>query len=281
MLEAYQTHNAISPPQEAVLHSASIIPTNRARDNRLPASYAYDIEHARNTSTILSSLPLTDELQLLGWLAMSTTIPVPKLTSHGWSDARQRHFATFDPPRGRQLVDCWEDLTKEARTRTVGDLRAAMRELRSITEAQLPNLGTRDAFLDRRDGVAAGPYATQSEFLAAVARRVDAIGSIYNPGPTRKALGFIDALELVAVDKKLVFTHGNLNPDNIWVDESGKVTAIMDWSQAGYAPAFWEYIKACLDDDDSDVQLDGFYDRILEPWPMHLAVMMHVHDIIW
>jgi aminoglycoside phosphotransferase (APT) family kinase protein len=79
----------------------------------------------------------------------------------------------------------------------------------------------------------------------------------------------------------MVFTHGNICPDNIYIDQAGQVVGIVDWSEAGYAPAFWEYVKTYMDDDDADFYLDGVPDRIMEPWPVPLAIMMHVHRIIW
>jgi aminoglycoside phosphotransferase (APT) family kinase protein len=179
------------------------------------------------------------------------------------------------------LADCWDELSEEAQVQTTQQLRSIMKQLRTVTEAWLPNHGTKDVFLDRRNGVVAGPFRTQAEFLDALSTRIVAIGSIYNPGPTRKAICFIEAMAHMPTESRMVFTHGNLSPENIWVNETGEVTAIIDWSQAGYAPAFWEYVKACLGDDDSGIHLDGLYDDILEPWPLHLAVMMHVHDIIW
>lgn len=283
LLESYQAHTA-APARPKELIFVPFIPANSNYEERSPwpvSPYAYDIVHSRNTSTIWSSYPVTDELQLLEWLTKHTTIPVPSVRSQGWDAQRYQHFATFDKPRGMPLADCWEDLSDEAQTRTIEQLRSMMKQLRAVSETRLPNHGTRDAFLDRRDGVVAGPYTTQADFLDALSTRIEAIGSIYNPGPTRKAMRFIEAMELMSTDRRMVLTHGNLSPENVWVDEMGEVTAVMDWSQAGYAPVFWEYVKACLGDDDSEVHIDGLYDEILEPWPLHLAVMMHVHDIIW
>lgn len=215
------------------------------------------------------------------WLRRNTTIPVPRIQTQGWDIRRRQYYAIFDTPEGMPLADCWEDLPDESRERAVRDARSALKQLRSIGEGKLPNLGTRDAFLNRRNGVVAGPFLTQGDFLDGLATRIDAIGSIYNPGSTRKALKFIEALKHMQPDNRMIFTHGNLNPDNIWVDTQGRVTAIIDWSQAGYAPSFWEYVKASLSDNDSEVHLEGFYDEIMETCPLQLAVMMHVHDIIW
>lgn len=283
LLESYRAQvSTASRPKE--LTFVPFIPADSNYQERSPwpaSPYAYDIVHASNTSTIWSSFPVTDELQLLDWLSEHTTIPVPRVRTQGFNTQRRQHYAQFDTPRGLPLDDCWDDLSDEAQIRAIEQIRSIMKQLRAVTEESLPNHGTRDMFLDRRDGVVAGPFATQAEFLKALSVRIDAIGSIYNPGPTRKAIRFIEAMEHMSTDRRMILTHGNLSPENVWVDETGEVTAVMDWSQAGYAPVFWEYIKACLGDEESGVHLDGLYDEILEPWPLHLAVMMHVHDIIW
>ena len=48
---------------------------------------------------------------------------------------------------------------------------------------------------------------------------------------------------------EIVFTHGDLDPRNILVEE-GHVTGIVDWEQSGWYPGYWEYVKAmwgCVD----------------------------------
>jgi len=40
-----------------------------------------------------------------------------------------------------------------------------------------------------------------------------------------------------------VFTHGDLNPFNIFV-RGDEVTAIIDWECAGWFPNYWEYTSA-------------------------------------
>lgn len=37
-----------------------------------------------------------------------------------------------------------------------------------------------------------------------------------------------------------VFTHGDLNPFNVFVRD-GLVVGILDWEFAGWYPAYWEY----------------------------------------
>jgi aminoglycoside phosphotransferase len=46
------------------------------------------------------------------------------------------------------------------------------------------------------------------------------------------------------VEHEVVFTHADLNPRNILVDERGRITGIVDWECAGWYPEYWEYTKA-------------------------------------
>jgi aminoglycoside phosphotransferase (APT) family kinase protein len=44
--------------------------------------------------------------------------------------------------------------------------------------------------------------------------------------------------------EKLAFTHGDLAPRNILVNDYGQVTAVLDWEYAGWYPQWWESVKA-------------------------------------
>lgn len=37
-----------------------------------------------------------------------------------------------------------------------------------------------------------------------------------------------------------VFTHGDIIPQNIMVDENYQVSGIVDWEAAGWYPDYWE-----------------------------------------
>lgn len=70
-------------------------------------------------------------------------------------------------------------------------------------------------------------------------------------GPFRTEQEFIELLrsphipEVVhQVDHRIVFTHGDINLRNILVDESGRLSGIVDWETAGWYPDYWEYTKA-------------------------------------
>ncbi|KAI9151934.1 Acyl-protein thioesterase 1 [Paramyrothecium foliicola] len=210
------------------------------------------------------------ESALLEWLRNNTTIPVPKPLHQGYDDKARRFYEVFEKPGGVALCDCWDDLSAAQQDKVILDLRTHLQELRSITPAQVPNAVARDRFLDPRDGDVRGPYSSTEEFLNAIATRIDRIGSLYDAASTKKAIRFLNALRALPSDHGMMFTHGNFSPENILIDQDGKVVAILNWSEAGYAPAFWEYVKSYLDDDDSNFYLNETPDRIMEPWPIHL-----------
>ncbi|KAL5332672.1 kinase-like domain-containing protein [Aspergillus crustosus] len=41
-----------------------------------------------------------------------------------------------------------------------------------------------------------------------------------------------------------IFTHGDIKPHNILIDEQNKVTGILGWEHAGWYPDYWEYAQA-------------------------------------
>jgi len=47
-------------------------------------------------------------------------------------------------------------------------------------------------------------------------------------------------------DTPVLFTHGGIHPSNILISTgpNPRITAILDWSQAGWYPAYWEFCKA-------------------------------------
>lgn len=42
---------------------------------------------------------------------------------------------------------------------------------------------------------------------------------------------------------RTVFTHADIAPRNIMIDEQNKVTGILDWEYAGWYPDYWEYAQ--------------------------------------
>ncbi|KAB8257153.1 phosphotransferase enzyme family protein [Aspergillus pseudonomiae] len=81
----------------------------------------------------------------------------------------------------------------------------------------------------------------------------------------------------ISEDVPIVFTHDDLVPPNILLSPgpNPRVVAVIDWGQAGWYPAYWEYCKA------RRVRLDPelFDDAIQEQWrTKYLPMILHPVD---
>ncbi|KAJ5888301.1 phosphotransferase enzyme family protein [Penicillium taxi] len=58
---------------------------------------------------------------------------------------------------------------------------------------------------------------------------------------------FQEACEIeINVEMSIMLTHDDIAPPNIILSSgpNPKVAAVIDWAQAGWYPAYWEYCKA-------------------------------------
>jgi len=84
-------------------------------------------------------------------------------------------------------------------------------------------------------------------------RSADPIGPFADEAAFSQCLRFSD--ESGRRGHKVVFTHADLNPRNILVDQVAlpgggngwRVTGIVDWETAGYYPEYWDYTKALFE----------------------------------
>ncbi|RAL09903.1 kinase-like protein [Aspergillus homomorphus CBS 101889] len=49
--------------------------------------------------------------------------------------------------------------------------------------------------------------------------------------------------EMLPRSDRTVFTHADIAPRNIMIDEENKITGILDWEHAGWYPEYWEYAQ--------------------------------------
>lgn len=50
-------------------------------------------------------------------------------------------------------------------------------------------------------------------------------------------------LDMLPRSERSVFTHADIAPRNVMVDEQNHVTGILDWESAGWYPEYWEYAQ--------------------------------------
>jgi thiamine kinase-like enzyme len=79
----------------------------------------------------------------------------------------------------------------------------------------------------------------------------------------------------------IVLTHSDFSPRNILV-RGDQVVAILDWEMSGFYPEFWEYVKALYHPEwQSAWMVDGAVAKILKPYDLELAVLLHMQQVVW
>ena len=181
---------------------------------------------------------LKAEVEALRLVQQYTNIPAPKALDFAQSSDSSYLLMTALPGEiiGRR-IHCMTD--KQLHT-TAEDLKRHIKELRHIpnrTESgyQICNvLG--GGILDWRIGDSQREelrFQSENEFNAYLTKGMSSDHSAW--GLISKSHG---------VKHDLVFTHADLNLRNILVDESVKISGIVDWECAGWYPEYWEYTKA-------------------------------------
>ncbi|EFR00278.1 hypothetical protein MGYG_03281 [Nannizzia gypsea CBS 118893] len=78
---------------------------------------------------------------------------------------------------------------------------------------------------------------------------------------------------------EIVFTHGDLRPDNIIVKPDCSVVTI-DWGLSGYRPEYWEYFRAIV-----TIPIKESWDLVTEkyipPYYIEAAIMRRISGIMW
>ncbi|PLB33735.1 aminoglycoside phosphotransferase family protein [Aspergillus candidus] len=49
--------------------------------------------------------------------------------------------------------------------------------------------------------------------------------------------------DMLPLSERSVFTHADIAPRNVMVDEENRVTGLLDWEWAGWYPDYWEYAQ--------------------------------------
>lgn len=219
----------------------------------------------------------TAEADTMRLVRAKTTIPVPEV------------FDTFTLPNstcgcilmeyveGERLDKAWGTYSSSQKRGIVTQLRQYMDELRSISGDFIGPVN-RTPCVDQffgEDTSSYGPFKTQADFHFALEKAVKSRGNGYL-WPDM-VIRFIRALPQ---HHRIVLTHGDLAPQNSLVKGS-RVVAIIDWEFSGFYPEYWEYFKSHLfPDRESSWMRDHIFDKILDPFTMELAHLMHATNII-
>ncbi|OTB15055.1 hypothetical protein K445DRAFT_318431 [Daldinia sp. EC12] len=181
-----------------------------------------------------------NEANALDMIRQHTTIPVPKVLdmvndlSSPWPQA---YLLTTRGP-GSSLERCHDVLLDKDIERIAAQLKDYIAQLRDIPRSVCSDtaicntLGDacRDPRILSADPI--GPFADEVAFSQMLR---------FSDDPARRG-------------HKIVFTHANIRPCNILVDQipqldgsmGWSVTGIVNWEFAGYYPEYWDYTKAMM-----------------------------------
>lgn len=178
-----------------------------------------------------------EEVKAMEFVRKNTTIPIPKIVKlykHG-----EEVDVVMKIAKGRSLDMQWQALTPEQKEAVVKEICGYIEQMRSLVPpAEGIGSATMSPGLDHRlGGRRWGPFKDITEFHTYLRRGLPVDG-VWSNVP-----------EVVKVHQRpsshyaIKFCHADFSPENIMVDEEGKVTAIIDWEFGGWYPEYWEYTK--------------------------------------
>ncbi|UKZ47594.1 hypothetical protein TrVGV298_001817 [Trichoderma virens] len=169
------------------------------------------------------------------FIAEHTKIPVPKVYDTDWQDGHLTAIIMEYIP-GKRLDKIWDTLSKEQKMAIAQELKGYMAQLRDLKGTYIGALDRGKALIGNKKPLECGPFETEREFNRFILEDIASTTPEMIQKYARHALFH---------GHKIVFTHGDLTPRNILIDEEKfKVTAILDWEESGWYPEYWEYTKA-------------------------------------
>ncbi|KAK4170693.1 kinase-like domain-containing protein [Triangularia setosa] len=182
---------------------------------------------------------LVNEHGSLQLVRKHTELPVP--TPFDLVEDMDNIYLLTTRIKGYKLGWCLDTMTDEDTAALANDLGKHWKALRNIPRPSshknaISNVVDGPVFdyrinaaLDQDEeeglGDTVGPFATEADF-----------------NNTLKCGAILDVMHDNGHD--IVLTHGDINMRNILVDESGKLTGVVDWENAGWLPDYWDYTKA-------------------------------------
>jgi aminoglycoside phosphotransferase len=187
------------------------------------------------------------EAATMEFVAANTSIPVPRVYCSFVHN--NEAYIVMERMPGESIGKVWSTLSASDRESILAQLRAMLQELRSLKPP--PGTGVQSC----EGGSLIDPRNTRSRprfgLFDSIAEFHVWLRDYFQPTKAKpNHLEEAEWQDLVDMTAKQdtpwpppVFTHGDLNPSNIFVRGS-KVIGIMDWRCAGWYPHYWEYTSA-------------------------------------
>jgi aminoglycoside phosphotransferase len=206
------------------------------------------------------------------FVASNTTIPVPRILKVDTIDKWNYIYMTRLP--GIPLSECLPSLSASQLNTIALELRGYLDQLRGLRikdHEQSEFIGSLGGApcMDRifcSGRPERGPFKTEVEMYDNICDRMLDLQSWGNYKPDNYN-HILRRMYKENSNHTIKFTHGDLSPTNILVQE-GHVTGILDWEEAGWYPEYWEYIKT----------MQGCATRWETLWPLQIEKFLKPYD---
>ncbi|OIW25960.1 kinase-like protein [Coniochaeta ligniaria NRRL 30616] len=193
-------------------------------------------------------------------------LPVPEVYHSIFktaSDGSQKGIIFMSYIEGKTLQSVWPSLSGATKERICHD---TWRMIAKIRQVPRPGSLDRSAYYSTVDGSPIHhpmlgdyndpcPKLTDDEAFRARAnaRYVKHNGLSYADGK--------DLPKMLPRSKCSVFTHGDIHPGNIFLNDSYQIVGLVDWESAGFFPDYWEYSQMMRPMHDSNDEWQEFMRR--------------------
>ncbi|KAF8163398.1 kinase-like domain-containing protein [Crassisporium funariophilum] len=227
------------------------------RSRKIYPKIARNVTRLTKTTVVKTGPPwqLHLEAQATRFAALHTTIPVPAVYDC-WTGRDGQGYLVMEFKDGEVLQRQWRKLSEPQKMSVLRTLVSYVEELRALHQPYPQGwIGSlsREAVFDFavRQGDACGPFSDQREFNNS--RVTQLIDFSERHPPTVEALRQV--LAEMPDNHQITFTHGDIARYNILVSvegEDARITALLDWEQAGWRPEYWEAYKFLYNAGDGD-----------------------------
>ena len=173
------------------------------------------------------------EYEALRMVDRHTSIPIPKVM--GVYQTPSGKLVEYEIMSGRPLDMVWTTLSATQRRKVCADLGRFVDQLRKVDPPKHIVIGSASmgaAFDERFGSGRIGPFYTLDQFHSYLRR-----------GHPVDDFSETELQRCHNKDYKMKFTHANLCPRNVLIDDSCRVASILGWQHAGWYPEYWEYTQ--------------------------------------
>jgi hypothetical protein len=170
-------------------------------------------------------------------LRAKTKVPIPAVAA-SWKEGNVAITIT-ERARGTMLSEAWKSLKPDEKNRIAIEVAGYVKQWRRLTSKKMCGLDGRDILItDLLIGGSNGRpmnFASEKDYWISIARQLKERD--IDEGDIK------EAKSLMPLSTPFVFTHGNLNLGNIFI-EDGRVSAIVGLDRAAFLPAWAEFLAA-------------------------------------